>query len=344
MLQRYLAPWLFISTLAISTLTSIAPPVTAFKVYQIAVSFLFSILFLDRHGMEQFFKRLLIGNLLLTSCIGVFALAAPELVYEFSETNALRLRGTAITEAGPVAGFSLVLLLCTNLRIPRWRFVTLLLLSSWMLMASLTRVAWIAVAFVVCLALVLRPRVRHIRWIRLIGVSAALALSLGALQELQNYRKPEDIYTLSNRVGLWQYMTDAVVQEAPLTGFGYLAGPRSIGLEYNPMLGSGHSILMDVYVSGGLLSLAMFFIMMFRSSQHSFRLLRRHCDSITFTSLSLFAAVLIMGFVGGDLDNSPFGFTFWGLTAALPLLAATESSYAVRRAEVLATVESVPES
>ncbi len=307
--------------LGASTAVSLAPAVTAFKVYQILVAFLFTLIFAERYGVETCLNRLLLGSSLLCAIIAVFALIAPGLVLATSETGFPRLRGQGITETGFAATLAIVLLLTTRRKFSRPAFISLGAFYSIILFLSLARVGWLALGVFFALALVKRPKITSLPWVYLFWVSAAIGLAAGLLSKLSDLRDPETVFTLSGRLGLWAFLGSATLTRSPWLGFGYLAGTRDLGMQYDPELGSGHSIFFDVFVGGGILSITVFVVLIIMLAVKAVKLLRKRNDAVSFAVGSVFLVVLLFAFVGEDIDSSPFGFTFWALVTMLPLLA-----------------------
>jgi O-Antigen ligase len=316
---------LLIALLAASAFTSLAAPLTLFKTYQVAIEFLFCLMFIQWHGIEKFLDLLLAGDLLLCALIGTLVVVAPSFVFAETETGAIRLEARQIYEASIVGGLAFILLLCRKRRIAGFWFW--LSLSGFLLIAALTRSAWIAVASVLALAAWFRPTLPRIKVVYLICAAAVLAFLLGATSELNRVRDPSTVYDLSDRVGLWTYMTDAVLERSPAMGLGYVAGPRVLGPEYNPALAAGHSMFFEVFIGGGFVSLSVFLVLIAALALHAWRLLRKHGDPTQFTVAALFVAIVVLGLVTGELDSTPFSFTFWGMATALPLLAAPETAF-----------------
>ena len=304
--------------LTVGARTSLAPELTLFKVFQLSVDFFFCLIFIEWHGIEKFLGLLQSGYLLLCATIAALALFVPDFVFAESETGAMRLEGRLITEAGTAAAFALMLMLGSRRKVRAFWFW--FGLCGFILVASLTRNAWAAVGAFIILALWKRPRLPRIALIYILcGIMAVTGLFGGAAQ-LDRYRDPANVYTLSDRLGLWAFLTDSVMSRSPLLGLGYVAGTRTLGPEYNPDLGSGHSIFFEVFVGGGLLSLGVFFLLLGTLGVQALRAMTTHGRASDFTICALFFAAVLMGAVGGELDSTPYAFTFWGLVAALPLL------------------------
>ncbi len=324
--------------LTVSARKSLAPELTLFKVFQLSVDFLFCLIFIEWYGVERFLDVMLSGYLLLCAMIGVCALFIPEFVFAESETGALRLEGRLITEAGTAAAFALMLLLGARRKVTAFWFW--FSLCGFILVASLTRNAWAAVAAFAVLALWKRPRLPRIGLIYVLcGAMAATAL-IGGFAELDHYRDPANVYTLSDRFGLWAFLSESVMSRSPALGFGYVAGTRTLGPEYNPDLGSGHSIFFEVFVGGGLVSLGVFLLLLATLGIQALRAMTTHGRAADFTVCALFFAAVLMGTVGGELDSTPYAFTFWGVAAALPLLGERLSAPATSQSHTLAITPS----
>ncbi len=323
---------LVILFLGISTFASLAPLVTAVKVYQILVAFLFTLIFVEWYGVEVCLNRLFLGSALLCVAIAVSVFVAPDLVLFTSETDFPRLRGMGITETGAVATFSVIFLMTTKRRMSKLVFVSLAAFFGGILFFSLGRIAWVTVCAFFALALLKRPQIRSLPWVYLFWVLAAVALAAGFADRISELRDPESIYTLSERLGLWAHFTTGTLTQSPWLGLGYLAGSRELGMQYDPLLGSGHSIFFDVFVGGGILSISVFLLLFIILSVHATKLFRERKDAVSFTVSSLFLMIFLFGFIGEDIDSSPFGFTFWCLVTMLPFLRNCSAASFVRSA------------
>jgi O-antigen ligase len=305
-----------------STFVSIAPSLTAVKVCQVTIEMLFCWTFLRLYGVERCLNRIFWGSTVLCIAIAAAALVVPDYVIELSDMGFPRLRGGNITGTNVVSAFAIILLLTHRRQISKAAMALGLVFFSVLQFLSLTRTSWIALAVIFLIATLRRPRIKGMKWIYatvLLGVLASLA---GGYSKLAAYRDPDSVYELSSRLGLWAYMSDAVLKDSPWLGLGYTAATRQLGLEFNPNLGSGHSIFFDVFIGGGLLSLAVFLLLFLVLGYHSMKLLRRTTDATAFAISGLFFYVLIMGSMGETIDTSPFGFTFWMIVSMLPIVTA----------------------
>lgn len=308
--------------LGVSILVSLDREVTAFKVFQIAVALLFTSFFIEFYGVERFLDRLLWGTALLCAAIAVCVLAAPDLVLSTSETGFSRLRGEGIADAGVVAALGIILLFTTNRKLSLTAFILVSALFGGVLLLSLARIAWLAVGLFFAIALLKRPKIKSLKWVYVFWAFVAIAVLLGASGHLSMIRDPASASDLSGRLGLWAYLGTATLAQSPWLGLGYLAASREIGMAYDPMLGSGHSIFFDVFVGGGIITECFFVTLVVLLLAQAIKLLRKRNDSVSFAVASLTVAIVIIGAVGADIDSSPFGFIFWGLVTMLPLLEA----------------------
>lgn len=309
-----------VALLGVSILVSLDPELTAFKVFQIVVSLLFTSFFIESHGVDRFLNLLLIGCAALCSTIVICAAVAPDLVLFTTDTGYPRLRGEAIADAGVVAALGTILLF-TSMR--RFSLPTFLLLSGLfgsVLLFSLARIAWLAVAVFFAIAVLKRPMIRTMKWVHAFWGLVAVGLLAGAVGQMNMVRNPQSVSDLSGRLGLWAYLGTVTLGQSPWFGLGYLAASREIGMEYDPQLGSGHSIFVDVFVGGGLVTEIAFLVLVIAMVVYAVKLLRKRRDAHSFVAASLMITVVLIGSVGAGIDSTPFGFIFWSLVTMLPWL------------------------
>lgn len=320
--------------LATSTFVSLDPTLTAFKVFQIVVALLFTSFFIASYGVDRFLNLLLVGCAALCSIIVICAVIAPELVIFTTDTGYPRLRGEAIADAGVVAALGTVLLFTSMRRLSLPTFLSLSALFGLVLLFSLARIAWLAVAVFFALAVFKRPAIRTMKWIYTFWIVIGLSLLAGAVGQVNMVRDPQSVSDLSGRLGLWAYLGTVTVGQSPWLGLGYLAASREIGMEYDPQLGSGHSIFVDVFVGGGLVTELAFLVLVVAMVVYAIKLLRRRRDAHSFAAACLMITVVLIGSVGASIDSTPFGFIFWSLVTMLPLLKAlpdeSQSEFAYR--------------
>src|SRR6267378_1409426 len=115
--------------LAVSAVVEKAPALSAFKIYQMAVSLLFTQIFVDQFGYTSCLKRIFWGTALLCGAIAVCAYLAPDLVWTGSDFNPdpSRLKGDLIAPSGSVSALAIILLLTGVRKI--WRVLPLALLG-----------------------------------------------------------------------------------------------------------------------------------------------------------------------------------------------------------------------
>lgn len=309
--------------LSVSILKSAAPALTAFKVYQMLVSLLFTHLFVSRFGVRASLKMILWGNAFLCIAIAVCAFLAPGMVWTPSDFSweAVRLRGDLVASTGAVSVLAIILMLTIVRRV--WRVLPLLLLVFFcgLLALSLTRTAYAALVVFFILAL-LRPSTPK-RSGRFVYLTCAAALALCAyhwLPSLSEYRDPETVTSLSDRIGLWRHLTNVTLKQSPWFGLGYYSASRIHGLEYNAGLGTAHSIFFEVLSGGGLPSLVFLAALCLTLSVYAVRLLCAAKDRSSFAVSALFIACLMLGSMGSDVDSGPVAISFWCAAAILPQL------------------------
>ncbi len=302
---------------------SAAPALTAFKVYQVLVSFLFTQIFAERFGVHASLKAMLCGNALLCIAIAICAFLAPDMVWIYSDFNPdpSRLYGELIASTGVVSVLAIILLLTSVRRI--WKAIPLSLLALFfsLLVFSLMRTAYITAFVFFAIVALRRPNIKPLR--RFAYCSFAFLLMLYAcdrLPSVSRYRSPETILTLSDRIGLWRHLTTVTLNLSPWFGLGYYSASRIHGPEYNPLLGNAHSMFFEVLSGGGLLSFALFLALCVTLSTYAARLLFLREDRFSFAIAALFIACLLFGFAGETIDSGPFAISFWCSAAILPWL------------------------
>lgn len=309
-----------ITLLAASTLVSVSPELTAFKVYQILVAFLFGLISVEWYGIDYCLDRFFLCSTLLCALITIFLVVDPDLVLFTSETGFPRLRGMGIADTGMIATFCIILLWTTKRQIPKALFWLLATFFGTLLFFSLARTAWIAVCVFFGIALVKRPNIRSLPPVYLVWLAGAVALGTGLYSKIGELRNPESIYNLSDRVGLWAYLSSVTLTQSPWLGLGYLAGTREYGMQYDALLGAGHSVFFEVFVGGGILAASAFLLLFVMLAIQVRKLLHDRNDTITFAACTLFLAMFVLGVVGGDIDSSPYGFMFWCIVTMVPFL------------------------
>lgn len=308
--------------LALSDLLSKAPALSAFKIYQMAVSMLFMMVFVERYGPKNCLKKIFWGTALLCAVTGVCAFLAPDLVWIASDFNPdpSRLMGL-LAPTGAVSALAIILLLTGVRRI--WRVLPLALLSLFLvlLVFSLTRTAYVVVLVFFVLVLIKRPHAQSLNQLAYLVSAAALVLyAYHWLPNLSEYRNPEAISSLDDRIGLWRYLTNITLTRSPWWGLGYYSSSRIYGPHYNPSLGTAHSMFFEILLGGGVLSFALFAALCTLLSVYAAYLLFKNRDRFSFAVVTLFVASLMFGFMGDDIDSGPVAMCFWYSATVLPLM------------------------
>ena len=333
---------LLVFCLALSIFTSDAPSLTAFKVYQTLVSLLFTQIFVGRFGARAALKTMLWGNALLCIAIASCAFLAPDMVWTPTEVNPepARLSGDLIAATGVVSVLAIILLLTSVRKL--WRAIPLSLLGLFfsLLVLSLMRAAYITAFVFFAIVILKRPNIRPLR--RFSCALCAFLLMFYACNQIPSisqYRSPETISTLSDRTGLWRHLTEVTLRQSPWFGLGYYSASRIYGPEYNPLLGTAHSMFFEVLSGGGLLSFALFSALCVTLSVYAARLLYLNRDRFSFAYAALFIACLLFGFMGETIDSGPVALTFWCTASVLPRLHRwpLKSRTSLREADIYAT-------
>jgi O-antigen ligase len=309
--------------LAVSAVISKAPALSAFKIYQMAVSLLFTQLFVDQFGHVSCLKRIFWGTALLCGVIAVCAYLAPDLVWIGSDFNPdpSRLKGDLIAPTGPVSALAIILLLTGVRKIWRVRPLALLSLFLALLVFSLMRTAYLVIIGFFVLVLIKRPNAKSLKQFACLASALALALyAYQCLPSLSQYRQPQDVANLGDRIGLWSYLSNITVTQSPWLGLGYYSASRVYGPQYNPGLGSAHSMFFEILIGGGVLTFALFMALCIMLSVYAAYLLYRNRDRLSFAVATLFFASIIFGSMGDEIDSGPVAMCFWYSASALPLL------------------------
>jgi hypothetical protein len=310
-----------VAALGMSTFVSVSPPLTAFMVYQMLISLMFTMIFVERYGVEACLTKLLQASAVMCVAIAVAALAFSDLVLVTTETGATRLRGDNIAPTEVVSLFSLVLLLAGVQKISKITYGLLLGLSCTLLVASLSRTVYLAVFGIFLLVLFKRPTSKPFRrFAYIVGLAVVPLIALSSAFDLSKYRNPEGVWTLSDRLNLWAYLSHVTLQESPWLGFGYYAGGRAYGIAYNADLASPHSIFFETFVGGGLLAITILVILCVVMTAYVAHVFLRQDTSVCFAVTILFLVTLMFGSIGSTLESGPVAIVFWSLAASLPIL------------------------
>jgi len=305
-----------IGTMALSTFTSLAPSLTAFKAFQVAVAFIFCWLFIQLYGIERFLHVIMLGCLFLCAAVVVMWFLDPASVVTIESTGEARLRGQAVYEVAHPALFGLVLLLSgvhTLSKLAQW--LAALLFGS-ALLFSLDRSNWLAFAFVVGLAAWLKPQISGRKWARAFVWLAPFA-AMALLSFLSSKRDLDTLYADSERLGLWAFLIANTLETSPWIGTGFIAGSRLTGMDYTVSLPSGHSIFIDAFSGCGFIGLAALIFLVVALVAKAIRVLSKGTDKVSFALAGLMLSLLLVSLIGGEIEATPFGVLFWGLVSAL---------------------------
>ncbi|MBV9340928.1 MAG: hypothetical protein JO159_08575 [Acidobacteria bacterium] len=312
---------LLVLFLAMSAFCADAPGLTAFKVYQLLVTILFSAVFVRTNGYRAAFNAIFYCSVMLCAADLVAAALAPEMVFGQSEFGSLRFRGDLIAQTGVVGVLGLVLLLTRERKSSRVRTTLAMALFGSITIFSLMRTAYLALMGFWLLALWKGPNIGILRrFARAALIAVPIATLAGAFSHLEEYRAAETLWTLSDRVGLWSYLIGMMWAKSPWFGLGYFSASRIYGPEYNYALGNAHSVFVEVFTGGGLLGLSALVAVWGLLFYYSLRLLKQPMTADAFTAVSLLLVTLFFVLIGGELESDPTGFTLWIVASTLPFL------------------------
>src|SRR6202035_1798144 len=120
----------------------------------------------------------------------------------------------------------------------------------------------------------------------LAGALALTVYACGWLPSLSQYRRPEDIANLGDRLGLWRYLSNITLTQSPWLGLGYYSASRVYGPQYNLGLGNAHSMFFEILLGGGVLSFALFLALCIMLSMYAACLLCKNRDRFSFAIVS----------------------------------------------------------
>jgi len=281
------------------------------------VLFGFVTLFGRKFGVEDLFSNLFWACAILAAIDVVAAAVMPDLVFVESELGDMRFRGDLIAQTGIVSLIGLCLLLTIKSELPKFKFTFWLVLLGGVLVTSLMRTSYVALLAVLFLAAIRRPAIPFLRRLITLAFLAVPFMANALLTALDSRRQVEDIWTLSDRLGLWSYLIDTVTSQGPWLGLGYFAASRVYAPEYNPGLGTAHSAFIEIYVGGGLVSFAIFICIWAVMAVEIWRIYLGRPDKLGFTFVALFCAAFFLNAIGGELQADPAGFCFWAIVAGL---------------------------
>jgi O-antigen ligase len=316
---------------------------TAFTVGQYAVMLSFSWIFVHRYGTYAFLRLLFAGVVVLVIALALSVFVAPDLVFQGT-----RLRGDGIADTATVAMTGLILALCNMPRLRPAAFWALFVVFGLLLTSAQTRTAYIALA---AFLLVGYSFGRRLQVRRLVPLLAAGTFGLFAMDVLSSttaflVRDTGSIQTMSDRIPLWRFLTDTVIQHSPLTGLGYYAASRVWAPQYNEGLGTAHSAFFEILLGGGVIAAALYVVVCGLMIWYSARLLMTAGDQPeVLAAAGLTIANIISGITSVSVHVGLSGFWFWSASAVLPTLLGrygSRSRRAVARTAAEWTINSNP--
>jgi O-antigen ligase len=337
---------LLVFCLYLSTLTSLVPILTFYRVSQILIAVLFGFFWVRRFGVHSTLRHLLGGYLTLCVAIAVASNVAPDLVYTTGTTESIygetvrtdratRLRGDAIANTGSVAAMGFVLLLSYPFVIKsRIIFLGMLALAVTLMAMAQTRASFAVVLLFLLLALIRFPRTTPLRAFLYFLAALIPVLALRWMTTVFEYllRGQEDsVGTLSDRLPLWQYIVSEVLERSPWTGVGLYAN-RSIATEYNPGLGTSHSAFVEIFSGGGILAFSVFVAILGVELFLALRsLIVSGANPGVFAVVSLFFSTILIGITSEEMViSSPTSFTFWLMLSLIPATSGAVYTHAQR--------------
>lgn len=293
---------------------------TSFSIFQFAVMLGFSYVFARTFGVRAYLHHLFAGFVILTGVLIATWLIAPEMVVRGIGG---RVRGDSVAPAGAVAVFTLMLALSGITRLKGRYLVPIIGAGIVLLAAAQTRTAFLAFAVFLAVGWLAGSRLPIRKAIPYVASLLLVAAVMDFLPITRQFviRDESTITNMSDRVPLWEYMIGVMLRESPLVGMGYYSASRVIGPEYNPRLGNAHSAFVEVVVGGGLAGGALFLLLYTALLAGVIRLmLIAPAHPVIFSLASLLMVVLIFSITGSEgIHAGPVGFTFWSLTALVPL-------------------------
>jgi len=309
------------AALSVSIFVSVSPALTAFKVYQILISLLFMTVFVRRYGIQETLKQLFLSSAVLCVALPAALLINPGMVLVTTETGAPRLRGDYIAGTEDVAILCLIFLLAEIQHLPRVAYGCLLILCCSLLIVSVSRSAYVYLLVVFLLVLFKPPpskAFRRFAWI--FAITAAFVLCTNLSRLFEQFRDPHTVSTLSDRTGLWAYLAAVTLDKSPFVGLGYYSASRVYALEYNPGLGTAHSMFVETLLGGGIIAATILLFLCVMMLADAVRVFRLGNTNVTFLVGVLCLLTLFSGVLGATLDSGPTAITFWSLAAILPIL------------------------
>jgi O-antigen ligase len=312
---------LLIAGLSLSAYHSPGVLLTVFTLTQFAVMLGFTWLFLNRYGPTSYLRHLFAGVCLLAAMMIGSLMLDPSVVIADAMRRFVGYHISS-TGTGALAGVGLIFCLSNVPRLSPVRFWGLVGLFTLLLALSRMRTAYVGIVIYLLIASV---HGKGLRVRQFVGVLIALFLGLLAMEVASRttdfiVRETKTIETLSDRVPLWGYLTEAVMRDEPLIGFGYFAATRVLAPNYNLDLGTAHSVFFEVLVGGGIVSAVLYLILCASLISYAVRLLRVGSGQAEVVAVvGLFVFSLVVGITSTEgLHAGVVGFAFWSMPSLLP--------------------------
>jgi hypothetical protein len=312
---------LLVASLTLSLWGSPGFLLTAFTLLQFVIMIAFAWVFTERYGYSIYLRYLFVGVCLLTVVLLIAAWVAPTMVID--ELNQ-RFRGERIAPTGAVAGMGLIFCLSNLPRLKSTWFVGAVGLFGVLLAISRMRTAYVGMLAYLMIGYLFGAGLRVRRLVPVLVAGSLAVIVLGTYTSAADYlvRDPKSIQDMSDRIPLWEHLTTTVMSKQPLIGLGFYAASRVLAPEHNPRLGNAHSAFFEFLVGGGILGAVLYVALCAVLLSYAVRLLtmaRGQPEAVATGGLFVFA--LLLGLTATDaVLAGPVGFTFWSMTAILPMM------------------------
>jgi hypothetical protein len=181
---------------------------------------------------------------------------------------------------------------------------------------SLERTAYLAVFVFVLMATWKRSGSKMAIWTTSgLLLATVIFLFSGGMMLFGQFRDSESVWTLSERLGLWAYLSALTISKAPWTGLGYFAASRLYGPEYSEGWGTAHSMFIEAFVGAGFPALIALIVLCCMMAVYAFRVFFRSDTPFGLTSAGLLFGVILYGAVGAQIEAGPLAMAFWALGA-----------------------------
>lgn len=297
------AAWAYVGVAAVSSVYSVAPVVTAGKVFELAVGVAIVASAALKPDPAPALRQLLLftlfleGVLILVAVVGFFALPSvfaavqprPGFLFRATMVAPYAHNNVLASLAGMLAGFSLATALMTEATRHRKAWMTAFALFSLAVVLASGRqgvVIWVAVV-----GLTLFVLRRSAFLLVLLPVSmVALSQVWGTVWRAINRNALYDLRTLTGRLDWWLAAIDTWWQH-PWTGYGFGAGGRFVALSSIEVRTSNvHNGYLEALIGVGLLGFIPFCVIIAQGVKWSIQQLRAHRD-VRYAVLMLATAI-----------------------------------------------------